>query len=85
MPESVVIIEQPELHLHPSAQAKLADFLLFARPDVTILIESHSEALITRLRRRVVENEALSNNISIQFFERDGANGGVVGHALEID
>lgn len=82
---SVIIIEQPELHLHPSAQAKLADFLLFARPDVTILVETHSEALITRLRRRVVEKEANSKRINIQFFEKDGPDGGVVGRVLRID
>lgn len=84
-PKSIIVIEQPELHLHPSAQAKLADFLLFARPDVTVLVESHSEALVTRLRRRVVENERLAQKIDIQFFAKDGNDGGVIGHALEID
>lgn len=81
---STVIIEQPELHLHPSAQARLADFFLYARPDISIVIESHSEALITRLRRRVVEDERLSKRINIQFFEKS-SDGGVVGHNLGID
>ena len=82
---AIVVIEQPELHLHPSAQAKLADFLLFARPDVSVIVESHSEALITRLRRRVVENERLAKRIDIQFFQKDSRDSGVVGHSLQID
>lgn len=82
---AAVIIEQPELHLHPSAQAKLADFFLKARPDLTFLIESHSEALVTRLRRRVVENEQLSQRISILFFEKMSDASGVAVRKLTID
>lgn len=82
---SIVLIEQPELHLHPSAQSKLADFFLFARPDLTLIIESHSEALITRLRRRVVEEPDLSNKISIVFLEKRGFGQGVVSRKLAID
>lgn len=81
---STVLIEQPELHLHPSAQAKLADFFLFARPDLTFLVESHSEALVTRLRRRVVEDEALASRISILFFEHDGYGACVEARSLSI-
>lgn len=84
-PRSIVVIEQPELHLHPSAQAKLADFFLYARPDLTFLIESHSEALVTRLRRRVVEYESLSERISILFFEKLNEEDGVTTRSLSID
>lgn len=56
-PNSVILLEQPELHLHPSAQSKLADFLLFARQDVSFVVETHSAALITRLRRRAAESD----------------------------
>lgn len=83
--ESIIIIEQPELHLHPSAQAKLADFFLIARPDLTMIIESHSEALVTRLRRRVVEDEELSKRISILFFEAGDNSSCVKTKALSID
>jgi hypothetical protein len=53
---SLVLLEQPELHLHPKVQARLADFLALARPDIRIVVETHSEYLVTRLRRRVVED-----------------------------
>lgn len=55
-PESLVIIEQPELHLHPEAQAILADFFIeYAMKGKTFLLETHSEHLLLRLQRRIVE------------------------------
>lgn len=53
---SLVIIEQPELHLHPSAQAVLADlFIQRSREGVRFLIETHSEHILLRLQRRIAE------------------------------
>lgn len=53
---SLVIIEQPELHLHPSAQAELGDlFISAAKQGVRFLIETHSEHLLYRLQRRIAE------------------------------
>lgn len=51
--DEVSLIEQPELHLHPQAQIKLADFLMRYSPIRNILVETHSEYLVTRLRRNV--------------------------------
>ena len=58
-----VWLEHPEGHLHPKAQAVLADALIAAvqatatgdRPGVQCIVESHSEALLNRLQRRVAE------------------------------
>ena len=58
-PGSIVLIEQPELHLHPAMQLKLADFLLAcSRSGRQIVIETHSEHIINRLRLRVVSDES---------------------------
>ena len=47
----VLLIEQPEIHLHPSAQAQLAKTLLaFAAENINYSSETHSEHLIYRLR-----------------------------------
>ncbi|WP_336651646.1 MULTISPECIES: AAA family ATPase [unclassified Leucobacter] len=70
-PESLVLIEQPELHLHPSVQSKLADFFLFSRPDVQYVIETHSEYLVTRIRRRIAEGKVEPGQLEVQFAERE--------------
>jgi predicted ATPase len=50
------VVQQPELHLHPDAQAGLADFFLYlASQGVRTIIETHSEYLLLRLRRRLAE------------------------------
>ncbi len=50
------IVQQPELHLHPDAQAGLADFFLYlASRGVRTIVETHSEYLLLRLRRRLAE------------------------------
>lgn len=54
------IVQQPELHLHPDAQAGLADFFLYlAREGVFCVVETHSEYLLARLRRRLAEAKNL--------------------------
>lgn len=53
--ESVIILEQPEIHLHPRAQASLADVLIGIAEHKRLLIETHSEHILLRLRRRIAE------------------------------
>jgi predicted ATPase len=54
--QRVILLEQPELHLHPRAQADLGDLLLDALSEGhRFLIETHSEHLLLRLRRRIAE------------------------------
>lgn len=62
-PNSTVIMEQPEIHLHPAVQAGLADLFLEAvtmrengrARNTQLIIESHSEHLLRRLLRRIAE------------------------------
>ncbi len=55
--DSVILLEQPEIHLHPAVQSRLADlFLCVARHRrLQIIVESHSQPLLQRLQRRVAE------------------------------
>ncbi len=56
-PGSLILVEQPELHLHPAAQQRLADFLLaMSRSGRQLIVETHSDHMVTRLRRRIVED-----------------------------
>lgn len=54
---TTLLLEHPDLHLHPSAQAALADIMLQAAEmrKLQLIVESHSEHLLTRLQRRIAE------------------------------
>ncbi len=58
-PDSIIVLEQPELHLHPAAHGDLAE--LFAKSakehDQSFVIETHSENVLLRLRKLVIEND----------------------------
>lgn len=56
-PGSIILLEQPELHLHPNAQAALADLMLEVaeKRNLQLIVESHSEHIVRRLQRRVAE------------------------------
>jgi len=70
---SLIIFEQPEIHLHPRVQAALADVFLDAtlENDIQILVESHSEHFIRRLQRRVAEQQVNHEQISLYFVNQD--------------
>lgn len=75
-PGSLLLFEQPELHLHPDVQAGLGDFFLaLARTGRQLIIETHSEYLINRLRRRQItdENPDASELTRLFFFAREGS------------
>jgi energy-coupling factor transporter ATP-binding protein EcfA2 len=56
--DSMILIEQPELHLHPEVQARLADFFIkMAEEGKHYMIETHSEHVLLRLQRRIVETK----------------------------
>ncbi|EGR2773255.1 DUF3696 domain-containing protein [Vibrio parahaemolyticus] len=80
-----VLLEQPEIHLHPSSAANLADlFLGFIKDDKKFMVETHSPELINRLRLRVIENPELKNDINIVFVESTEGEGSKV-KQFEID
>jgi predicted ATPase len=58
-PDSIIVLEQPELHLHPAAHGDLAG--LFAQSakknNQTFIIETHSENMLLRFRKLIVEND----------------------------
>ncbi len=66
---STIILEQPELHLHPSAQAALADVLIDVAKsrNVQIILESHSEHLLLRLQRRMAEERLTPDDVALYF------------------
>ena len=58
-PADLLILEQPELHLHPALQKRMADVLLaFVRAGRQILVETHSDHLVNQLRYEVAADES---------------------------
>ena len=77
-PNSTTIIEQPEIHLHPKMQAELADLFIDIvnaskdekkRIKKRLIIETHSEYFLKRLRRRIAEGDISSKEVAIYFIE----------------
>ena len=66
--KSVLVIENPEIHLHPSAQAKVCEFLYFiAQSGRQLFIESHSDHIFNGFRAGIATGEMDKEKINIQF------------------
>ena len=66
---SILILEQPEAHLHPKVQSDLADVLIdvMKNRNVQIILESHSEHLLLRLMRRIAEEDISADQTALYF------------------
>ncbi|GAA1546521.1 hypothetical protein GCM10009678_31430 [Actinomadura kijaniata] len=69
------VIEEPELHLHPAFHPLLADlFITAAKKGSRFLVETHSENLLLRMRRRIAEKKFSADDVAVYFVEHeDGA------------
>lgn len=67
----IVVIENPEAHLHPAAQSKLGVFLSeMASNGIQIILETHSDHIINGVRK-AIKNDRISNkNVLFNFFEK---------------
>ncbi len=65
-----ILFEQPEIHLHPRLQGELGDFFLScAHAGKTLMVETHSDHMVHRIRRRIAEDPTgeLANLVQILF------------------
>jgi predicted ATPase len=71
---STLIVDQPELHLHPSAQANLADYFIRKTKENSscYFLETHSEYLLNRLRSAIVKGKLKESDINIYYFQNEG-------------
>ncbi|WP_459208361.1 DUF3696 domain-containing protein [Pseudomonas sp. MLB6B] len=76
--DDILIFEQPELHLHPKVQSRLADFFIaISSGTKQCIIETHSEYVINRLRLRIAQSrdDVIRSRSSILFVEKNKGQG----------
>ena len=73
--ESIILVEQPETHLHPRLQARLADLLIEATRaggrSNQLIVETHSEHLVLRTQRRIREGLLDAENVAVIYVDQD--------------
>ena len=68
----LLLFEQPEIHVHPAIQVRLADFFIaIAKSGRQVVVETHSEHIINRIRTRILEERLGPHEVSILFLEKD--------------
>ncbi|MGL4865156.1 MAG: DUF3696 domain-containing protein [Cetobacterium sp.] len=83
--EKILIIEQPELHLHPAAQSKLANlFLEYIKNGNKLMIETHSEHLIKKFQILIADknNDFTKDDIAIYYVFKNQGEGAKVNKLL---
>jgi hypothetical protein len=83
---TLMLLQQPEVHLHPKAQAALGSFFidLVAAQNRYFLIETHSDYLIDRVRQEVAAGKFDSARVRILFFERRGSESHIYPLTLDL-
>lgn len=86
---AVATIEQPELHLHPAMQAKLADAFIHAaineEAKTTIIVETHSPTIINRIGRRIREGYIKTEDVNVVVFDKADATVNTAVHQMSYN
>lgn len=73
--EAILIIENPEAHLHPRGQSKLSDLITrVAQSGVQIFIETHSDHIFNGIRKAIAQKTIDKNKVKVHFFELNDEN-----------
>ena len=65
----IILIENPEVHLHPAGQALMGQFMAdIARAGIQVLVETHSDHVLNGVRRAVKESRLAADQVAIHFF-----------------
>jgi predicted ATPase len=73
-PGHIVIVEEPESHLHPQAESLLAELFVTVSKErnVQFIVETHSEHLFRRMQTLLAKGETVPKNCAMYFVEREG-------------
>ena len=71
-PDQLVYLEEPEIHLHPRAQANLGEIIVdAANRGVRVVLETHSDLLLRRIQSLVAEDKISPEKTILHWFSRD--------------
>ena len=77
--DDLLLIENPEVHLHPAGQALMGQFLAeVARAGVQVILETHSDHVLNGIRRAVKAQQLPAEQVSIHFFKPRSVDGAQV-------
>lgn len=81
----ILLVQQPEVHLHPRAQAALGSFFVELAKTTSkyFIVETHSDYLVDRIRISIAEGEIAASQVQLLFLERKGLD--VKVHELGLD
>ncbi len=82
---STIMLEEPEIHLHPLAQSVLAELFVEVSKErnVQFIIETHSEHLFRRMQTLIARQQITTNEAAMYFVEREGKAANM--RVLELD
>lgn len=90
--KATLLMEQPELHLHPAMQAKVADTFVKAIEEtrqadtaIMLIVETHSQAIVNRIGRRIYERKILPEDVNVLLFNKDDQNRNTIIREIEFD
>jgi len=67
---NIIIIENPEIHLHPKSQAKLGEFFAFiASKGIQLVIETHNDHIVNKICYEIYKNNLSKDDVIIHYFE----------------
>ncbi|MCM1003353.1 MAG: DUF3696 domain-containing protein [Candidatus Gastranaerophilales bacterium] len=70
--DDILIIENPEIHLHPKAQSLLTEFFIFiANAGIQLIIETHSDHIFNGIRKGIYKKQIIKDKIAVNFFQID--------------
>ena len=77
--DDLILIENPEVHLHPAGQALMGQFMAdVARAGIQVILETHSDHVLNGIRRAVKAGRISSEHVAIHFFKPQSSDGAQV-------
>lgn len=79
----LIMLEQPELHLHPSLQTKFAEFLAQSRSNS--IIETHSEHIIRKIQVLIAQGRLKKEKVAVYYFDKNKETGITAIKEMELE